>query len=176
MTRRQKFKTLVHYVCSQRADSPATLGAVKLNKILWLSDLKAFYKLGQSITGARYIKRQFGPVPAAILPVLAELENEGVLTIRNVEHFGKQKKEYIVHQYASDDFLLPEELKIVKKTINIVCDEHTATSISYASHDHIWKAAEDGEEIPHFTVFAQPGSITAADREWARMQLESVTA
>jgi hypothetical protein len=171
---REKFKSLVHYVCSRRCDAPETLGAVKLNKILWLAELSSFYDLGHPITNVRYIKRKFGPVPAPIVPVVRELEAEGVLTVSDSTHFGKQKKEYIVHVPATGDFLSAEELKIVNETIDHVCDEHTARSVSDASHDHIWMAAEDGEEIPHFTVFAKPGKITDAEREWARLQLESV--
>jgi len=171
MFNREKFKALVHYVCWRSSDDPSKLGAVKLNKTLWLSDLTAYYHLGKPITGARYIKRQFGPVPAAILPVLTELEDEGVLTIRDAKLYGKRKKEYIVHRDASADFMLPEECKLVESAISVVCEMHTATSISEASHDHIWKAAIDGETIPHFTVFAIPGEITEEEREWAQKQL-----
>lgn len=32
---RPKFKSLVHYVIARRCDLPETLGAVKLNKVLW---------------------------------------------------------------------------------------------------------------------------------------------
>jgi hypothetical protein len=170
-----KFKSLVHYVCASRCSAPDTLGAVKLNKILWLSDLSAFYETGRPITNSRYIKQKFGPVPARILPVLRELENEGKMTVIDAPHYGKQKKEYKVHAQASGAFLSADELKIVNDVIDHVCDEHTAKSVSEASHDHIWMAAEEGEEIPLFTVFAKPGKITDSERMWAQLQLESAT-
>lgn len=167
-----RFKKLVHYVCSECASDPAKLGAVKLNKALWLSDLRAFYMLGSPITSARYVKREFGPVPSQILPVLRELQREGVLTVQDADHFGNRKKEFIVHQSATDDFLAPEEKEIVNRTIEFVTEQHTAASISEWSHDHIWKAAKDGEEIPHYTVFANPGEITDEEREWGNMVLD----
>ena len=173
---RPKFKSLVHYVIAIRCDSPETLGAVKLNKVLWLSDLLAFHDRGKSITNVRYIKRQFGPVPAPILPVLRELEEEGIVTIRDASLFGKRKKEYISNTPANSDFLTEQERLDVHWAIDLVCDNHTATSISDASHDRVWKIAEDGEEIPLFTVFAKPGKITEADRVWAQQQLDSVAA
>lgn len=171
---RQKFKQLVHYICYRRSADLSSLGAVKLNKILWRADLVAYYQLGEPITGARYVKRELGPVPHQIPPVIRELENEGVLKVRDSAYHGFTKKEYKVYQPASDDFMTPEEKRIVDRAIEFVCDEHTATSISEASHDHIWKAAEDGEEIPYFTVFAKPGRVTDEEREWAQMQLESL--
>ena len=63
---REKFRSLVHYVCWRCADDPAKLGRVKLNKILWLTDFTSYYETGKPMTGARYVKRQFGPVPSAI--------------------------------------------------------------------------------------------------------------
>ncbi len=169
-----KFKSLVHYICARRSGDPSSLGAVKLNKILWQSDFRAYYELGDSITGARYVKRQFGPVPHQIMPVLNELQSEGAIEIRDVPHFGKSKKEYIVHRDISIDYFGQRQKEIVEETIKLICEDYTATSISEASHDHIWKAAEDGEEIPYFTVFSDPGKLTSDELEWARMQLEAV--
>jgi hypothetical protein len=170
-TNRDKFKALVHYVCSLRSARPDTLGAVKLNKILWLAEISAFYRLGNPITQARYIKRKFGPVPAPIMRTLRELDQDGVLSVRDASHYGLQKKEYIVYIPATEDFLSLEEAAIVKEMVDYVCDEHTAASVSEATHDHVWKAAEDGEEIPHYTVFANAGKITDEDRGWAKDQL-----
>lgn len=168
-----KFKNLVHYICAQRSSDPSSLGATKLNKILWLSDFRAYYRLGDSITGARYVKRQFGPVPHQIIPVLKELENEGAIAVKEVNHFGKPKKEYEVRHGISIDHFSEEQKEIIEWSIKLVCDRHTAASISAASHDQVWKAAEDGEELPYFTVFAEPGRITPDELEWARMQLEN---
>jgi hypothetical protein len=168
-----KFKTLVHYICAQRSGDPSSLGAVKLNKILWLSDFRAYYRLGEPITGARYVKRQFGPVPHQIMTVLRELQNEGAIEMMDVAHFGKRKKEYIVKSIPSVAVFSEQEKEIIDKTIKFICDDHTAASISEASHDHVWKAAEDGEEMPYYTVFSVPGKITEDEIEWATRQLEN---
>lgn len=167
----EKFKMLVHYICWKCADDPSMLGAVKLNKILWISEGASYYSTGNSITGARYVKRQYGPVPSAILPILRDLEQEGVLTIRDADFHGFVKKEFIVNRPASPDFLSDQERGLVEDAIVFVCKMHSAKSISSATHDHIWKAAADGEEIPLFTVLAQPGKLTDDDRTWARQQL-----
>ena len=171
--RPDRFKKLVHYVCWRCADDPSKLGAVQLNKALWIADQEAFYKLGEPISKARYVKRRFGPVPSQILPVLESLQQDGILTIREAPHFGRMKREFIVNESASSDFLSPEEVSVVDEARPFVTEEHTASSISLESHDHIWHAAEDGEEIPHYTVFAKPAAITETDREWAKFVLDS---
>jgi hypothetical protein len=135
----------------------------------------AYLQLQEPITGARYVRRRFGPVPHQILPVLKDLETEGALTVGETYYHGKTKTSYSVHKPASYEMFTPKERAIVDKMIDFVCDEHTATSISEFSHDHVWKAATEGEEIPYMTVFAQPGTITQEDRNWARFQLETVS-
>lgn len=168
-----KFKSLVHYVVSRRRDAPDTLGAVKLNKIMWLSDLTSYYERGKPITTSRYIKQEFGPVPASIMPVLRELQMEGAITVSEAPLHNRRKTEYKVHRpMTNTDFMDREELDIVNGVIDHICDEHTAKSISDASHNHIWMAAADGEEIPLFTVFSRPGRVTETDKVWAQMKLE----
>jgi hypothetical protein len=101
------------------------------------------------------------------------MQQDGILTIREQPHFGRAKKEYVLHSISRGEFLQPNEREIVDRQIDHVCDQHTAKSVSEATHNHIWQAAEDGEELPLFTVFSIPGKITDAERNWAKMVLEA---
>ncbi len=169
----QKFKDLIHYVCWRCGDDPSKLGSVKLNKILWLADFSSFYRYGEPITGSRYIKRQYGPVPSQVKPAIRELEMAGILEVSSAPFFKYSKNNFICRREPANALLTSEELEIIDKAITYVTQEHTAKSISDLSHDHIWQAAQDGEEIPYFTIFAQPAAITADELEWANHQLES---
>lgn len=172
---REKFKTLAHYICWRFKNDPSRLGAVKLNKSLWVADFTAYYTSGVPITGARYVKRKYGPVPSAIVPVMAELQSEGAVHIkRDTFYHGFFKTEYEVLAEPDMSVFGETELAIANDAIEFVCEQHTATSISKASHDHIWKMAEIGEELPYYTVFATPGEITEDEREWARTELEAM--
>jgi hypothetical protein len=132
----------------------------------------AYRKLGEPITGARYVKRKFGPVPAQIVSVLNQLTAEGTIKPKTSLYHGYEKMSYTVLKPTYPDFLSPKEKAIVDDAINFVCDQHTAASISEFSHDDVWKLAQDGEDLPYFTAFVKPGKITAEDLEWAQMQLE----
>ena len=57
---REKLKELILHV-SKKARL-RDLGSIKLNKVLWFSDITAYLHLGEPITGETYLKRQFGPV------------------------------------------------------------------------------------------------------------------
>jgi hypothetical protein len=170
----EKFRTLVHYICWQCKEDPATLGSTKLNKVLWLSDFLWYRETGEPITGATYVKREFGPVPRAILPALRKLEEEGSIAIEETEYHGYAKRQFHVHTAPSTDCFTSDQLDLVNKVITYVCEGHTAKSISDQSHDHIWEAAKDGEEIPYATVFVTRGRLDDKDRAWALQEPDAL--
>lgn len=160
------FKELVHYICF-RVDDARKLGATKLNKILWYSDVFAYRLTGRSISGAEYEKRQFGPVPRMINAILDELEREGKVVRREVPYFNRVKRDFLALAPANSEFLSEIERTIVDTVIVQVCDGHTATSISTLTHDGVWEAAEIGEVIPLYAVLgATAGEITVDDQAW----------
>src|ERR1019366_1923011 len=132
----EKFKNLVHYICAKCSD-PRQLGATKLNKIIWYSEREAFAKLGTPITGVRFVKREFGPVPPAVLPTLAELQSENTLLVRDTEYFGKPKREYISLREPDIADFTAEEISIIDRVSEIICERHTAASISDLTHGDI---------------------------------------
>lgn len=159
-------KELTHYICWKVEDP--TLGATKLNKALWFSDTIAYRVSGRSITSTEYVKRQFGPAPRRILPVLKDLESERKIAIRQRQRFSYMQKEFVALQPASGTAFSEEERDIIDQVVAWICNEHTASSISELSHDGIWEAAEEGEEIPMLAVLgASEGEITDADKAWA---------
>jgi hypothetical protein len=166
----EKFKSLVHYICWKCAD-PTKLGAVKLNKVLWRTDFKAYLELGEPVTGATYVKRQFGPVPVSILSALRELQTEGNISIREVEYYDNPKKEFFALTRPDLSSFTADEVSLVDEAIEYVTEKHTARSISKESHDRIWELARIGEEIPYYTVFSRASEITEDDIEWAKTKI-----
>jgi hypothetical protein len=167
-------KELTHYVCWKVQDDPSRLGATKLNKALWFADTIAYRANGRSITNATYVKRQFGPVPKRILPILQQLSDEHKIVIREIPYLNQVKRDFIAIAPPTEALFSEEERLIIDAVVSWVCDRHTAASISDLSHDCIWAAAEEGEEIPLYAVLgASPGEITDADKEWASRIISS---
>lgn len=164
---REKFKALIHYVC-WKCEDPTKLGAVKLNKVLWFSELLTYLHFNSPIAGARYVKLQFGPAPVAILPLLEELKNEGALAIRDVEYFGRAKREFFALTEPNISLFLAQEISVVDSVAQKICGEHTAASISDLTHNEIWEMAQIGEDLPFYTVFsARRGEVGEDDLAWA---------
>jgi len=163
---KEKFKNLVLYICSKC--EPKEFGSTKLNKVLWYSDMFSYLYLQKPITGEIYVKRQFGPVPKHIIPIITEMEYENQIVTRNAELFGYDKKEYIALKKADLSSFTADEISMVDDLIEFICKEHTAKTISEASHDRIWELAEIGEEIPYHAFLASKiGEIDKEDVEWA---------
>jgi hypothetical protein len=167
---REKLKTLVHYVVA-RCDDPSLLGSIKLNKVLWVSDLWAYVGTGAPITGERYIKQQFGPVPASMVGILDELQSEKKLVVRRTAAHGNPKTDYIALTRPDNisQTFSADEISLVDEAIEFVCEQHTAMQISDRSHDVIWELAEIGEEIPYHAMLASRlDGVTKEDVAWAR--------
>ena len=107
-----KLKALVHYVIS-RCEDPNILGSIKLNKVSWVSDLWAYVKWGQPITGEHYVKQQFGPV-ASTVGIMQELESEKKSSCVSETRLGYTKMDYIA-------LISPEHLHSVQRRRNLSC-------------------------------------------------------
>ena len=171
---RERFKTLVHYICYHVKD-PTRLGKTKLHKILYYVDNWAYLKLGRPVTGETYVKRQYGPVAAHLDEVLRELEQEGKVIVYEAEipYGGQpyQQFQFIAKNQPDISGFKPEEIDLVRDFIDLVCYEHTARSISELSHNLVWKSAKMGEELPYYTAYGMlVGEITPEDIAWAKAQ------
>ena len=170
-----KLDSLVHYVCA-RCENPSKLGATKLNKVLWYSDVFAFAQEGQSITGATYIKRQFGPVPKDILGARRRLEQSGATVERKALHHGYQQVQIIAVKPVDMSEFSASQISLVDTVIEAICSSHTASSISSLSHDIVWESAEIGEEIPMAAAAfgGNRGEIDEDDVVWARNEIDRI--
>lgn len=170
----KKLKTLVHYVCSKCPDT-TLLGATKLNKILWYADAISLETRGVSLTRETYVKRQFGPVPKHVLQVIEMLRKEGAIAVKSTPFHNYEKREFVSLTQPNISMFTPEEISLIDDVIREICFNHTARSISLASHDRIWELAEIGDELPLETVFASElDEVTETDVNWARHALSQI--
>lgn len=171
----EKFDNLVHYVIATCPD-PAKLGSTKLQKILWKSDTRLYATQQQSITGATYQKREFGPATNELWLSQDRLQNQGRIRHWRDKGFsgGYQKQVYQNLVPADPSFLSHEERQAVDYWIKEICLNHTAESISEETHGYAWEIAEMGEEMPLASVFVDdlPEEMSEEARAWSREEVE----
>ncbi|KQU87539.1 hypothetical protein ASD12_08485 [Mesorhizobium sp. Root102] len=170
-----KFKALVHFIVHECREHPGRLGAIRLNKALWYTDVMSYKMNGVSVTGESYVKRKKGPVPAQILATLRELKNEGKILIQEPEFLYDARK-FISLANPSVETLSEDDRILAKSILDSVCGV-TANAISEMTHDVIWDAAAEGEEIPLYaTLASELGEVTEDVKSWAASMTAEVEA
>jgi hypothetical protein len=171
----ERLADLMHYVI-WRSD-PSELGATKLYKICWYSDLESCRTLGGAISGATHYRRlQHGPAPKNANRVIEYLWDSGKIAVAKENYFDRPKTMYMALTHPPIDAFTSDEIAIIDHTAEIICSKHTAASISRLSHDGLWEEIEMGADIPVAAAAVIPGEITAEDLDWATNAVSSLNA
>jgi hypothetical protein len=167
---RDRFRALVHYVV-WICEDPRSLGPHRLNRVLWYSDRNVYLESGRPITGATYIRQQGGPQARPLQPMLVELEKDGVIARRLADRSGEFDLLFAIRRPDLSHFKA-DEISVVEAVTRVVCLDSRGSIAHQAAHDRVWQAAQIGEVLPYFTVFAgRPGDILASDIDWGMRML-----
>jgi hypothetical protein len=148
----EKLGEAVHYVCSNCKEEDR-LGAVKLNKILYYSDMLHYAKTGRSITGASYAKRKRGPVAKQIVPAMENLRRWDRLDWTHVPVFEGARREFDARGKTNLSLFSADETEQIDEMIRFVCSQTAmeVSEFSEFSHTIVWEAADMGEDLPYDT-------------------------
>jgi Protein of unknown function (DUF4065) len=158
---RQKLKAVILYICSKC--SPEQLGAVKLHKVLYFSDMLRYLQTRHALIGAEYRKRPFGPTCVQLLPTLTEMVSAGEIVVRESNYFGYRKTEYEARKNVPHGTIAADEIELLDEVIEFVCARNSARSISDYSHQAPWERADYGGLIPYSTAYMLLPSIVSEE-------------
>jgi Protein of unknown function (DUF4065) len=162
-----KFKAMVHLIIAS-CDDPHQLGAIRLNKICWYSDTAAYRASGVPISPEKYVKRAKGPVPKTVLAAIRDLQDSGKILVKVKDHPVYQTRLFYSLEQPDTSMFSDDEVEIIQSTLKVICENFTANSISELTHNEIWAAAVEGEEIPlNATLVSQRGEVTGEITAWA---------
>jgi Protein of unknown function (DUF4065) len=156
-----RLKELIVYISAKCQDDPA-FGAVKLNKILFQADFRAYRLRGKPITGASYFRLKHGPAPKALMPIMSELhQDDAVRTQRRIVG-GQEQKRPIALRPPDLRYFSGEEIAIVDDIINELWGK-SATAVSEESHGIQWKTRADRDPIPYESAYLSDDPVTLDD-------------
>jgi len=125
------------------------LGSVQLRKALIIADALHNTLFGKSITGTRYIKFKYGPIPdrdaSGILDSMYYDEN--LIDINEEVEGSTTKNSYYALQEPNDKIFTEEEYKIIKFAAGVT-EKYSATKLSDMTHDEVYNNTPLREEIP----------------------------
>jgi uncharacterized phage-associated protein len=114
-----------------------------LNKLLFYSDLTAFYLSGQGISGAMYRNRPYGPVPDASESMLDELIRDGVVAV-------DPHTKTLQPATSTGAAVLSDEEKKVLDWVTASYGDLSASEISDASHQEMaYRYTQPNEPIAY---------------------------
>jgi hypothetical protein len=163
-----RFKEAVLYFAERSSEEvDPQMSRVKLNKLLFRADFEAFRLLGQSITGATYLRGEHGPM-AAQLPISEEeLGRAGYLHYRIDESGPFERKIPIADESADAEQFSAAERGIMDRALQELAP-YGGKGASVWSHEESagWRLTPEEEVIPYETaiIASEPGPDDAVER------------
>lgn len=147
-----KFKNVLLYILERCAGKP-NVGETVLYKLLYFSDFNYYELYEEHLTGAKYRKLPYGPVPQKLDTIIGQMIEKGQLQRVKTEYHGYPQIRYLPLEKADLTELRASEKEIIDRVIEQMSDWSAAMLSNYSHGDKPWKASKDGEEINYELAF-----------------------
>ena len=147
-----KFKNVLLYILERCAGKP-NVGETVLYKLLYFSDFNYYELYEEHLTGAKYRKLPYGPVPQKLDTIIGQMIEKGQLQRVKTEYHGFPQTRYLPLVKADLTELRASEKEIIDRVIEQMSDWSAAMLSNYSHGDKPWKASKDGEEINYELAF-----------------------
>jgi len=147
-----KFKNILLYILERCAGKP-NIGETVLYKLLYFCDFNYYELYEAHLTGARYRKLPYGPVPQQLDVVINQMIDNGQLQRIKTEYHGYPQTRYLPLEKADLTQLKASEKEVMDSVIAQMGDWSAATISSYSHNDMPWLASKEGEEIHYELAF-----------------------
>ena len=163
----KKFDDLVLFLANQ-SRSDQDFGAVKLNKLLYYSDIWAYQRLGESITGATYTHQEEGPVPKEFLAARARLTRSFKARLDKRSHHGYTQDSLVaLGRWGMGKLLSDQERGIATEVVREF-SSYSGSRISEYSHRELpWRVTKKDEVIPYGLTMLSDDPLTLEEEAFA---------
>jgi len=159
----EKLAELILYI-SQKCATDPKFGAVKLNKILYLSDFLSFGNWGEPITGVEYQHLRNGPAPRRLIPVRETLQHSGKLVLQKLPlKTGRQQVRTVNLVDPDLRVFSGREIALVDSIIEEMWDLDAEESSEFSHRFVGWKMTKEGDPIPYGSIFLSDEPLTQAE-------------
>ncbi len=147
-----KFKNVLLYILEKCAGKP-NVGETVLYKLLYFSDFNYYELYEEHLTGAKYRKLPFGPVPQKLNTIINQMIEGGELKRVKTEYHGYPQTRYLPLEKSDLTQLQASETEILDRVIEQMSDWSAAAISNYSHKDLPWLASKEGEEINYELAF-----------------------
>lgn len=159
-----KFKNVLLYILERCAGKP-NVGETVLYKLLYFSDFNYYELYEEHLTGAKYRKLPFGPVPQKLDIIIHQMIDNGQLQRVKSEYHGYPQTRYLPLEKADLTELKASEKEVIDKVIEQMSDWSAAAISNYSHKDLPWEVTEEGKDISYELAFYRelPYSVRVYD-------------
>ncbi len=148
----KKFKNVLLYILERCAGKP-NVGEMVLYKLLYFSDFNYYELYEEHLTGAKYRKLPYGPVPQKLDIIINQMMEKGIIQRIKTEYYDKMQTRYIPLAKADLTELKASEKEVIDRVIEQMSDWSAAMISNYSHGDKPWKATDSNEEINYELAF-----------------------
>ncbi|MDZ7740961.1 MAG: DUF4065 domain-containing protein [Bacteroidota bacterium] len=147
-----KFKNILLYILERSAGKP-NVGETVLYKLLYFSDFNYYEIYEEHLSGARYKKLPYGPVPQRLDSILRQMTEKGQVQRIKTEYHGFPQTRYIPLRKADLRKMSAAEKDVIDKVLERFSDWSAKKISEYSHNDKPWRASRDNEYIDYELVF-----------------------
>ena len=147
-----KFKNVLLYMLERCVGKP-NVGETVLYKLLYFSDFNYYELYEEHLTGAKYRKLPFGPVPQKLHTILNQMIKKGQLQRVKTEYHGYPQIRYLPLEKSDLTELKASEKEVIDRVLDQMSDWSAAAISNYSHKDMPWLASKEGEEINYELAF-----------------------
>jgi transcriptional regulator with XRE-family HTH domain len=147
-----KFRNVLLYILENCAGKP-NVGETVLNKLLYFCDFNYYELYEEHLTGIRYKKLPYGPVPQQLDDMINQMIAQGQLKRIKTDYHGFPQTRYLPLEKADLTQLSAAEKTVIDDVIRQMSDWNANKISDYSHRDKPWKATTEGDYISYNLVF-----------------------
>lgn len=155
-----KFKNVLLYILERCAGKP-NVGETVLYKLLYFSDFNYYELYEEHLTGAKYRKLPYGPVPQKLDTIINQMIVKGQLQRVKTEYHNFPQTRYLPLVKADLTELKASEKEVLDRVIEQLSDWSAAAISNYSHKDMPWLASREGEDINYELAFYRDAPFSA---------------
>lgn len=151
----EKYKEMIQYIIRQ---FPKGVPKTKLAKLLYLVDFAWFYNHYESMSGMKYRKIKFGPVPDSYFRAVEEMEEDGLLRVEELPYLDRVAYSIKPTKALDNKSIVKidsEALSLIDKIIDKWRSARTNEIVAFTHNQLPYSLCSDGEFIPYELILQE---------------------
>ena len=158
----EKYKHMILAYLRAKVSDDGKVTKTKLAKLLYLADFAWYYDHMKSMSGMRYRRLQYGPVPDMFFRALAELEDSGKIVVERKDM--EEREMFLISESESNkndplEKVSTDEASLIKRIAEKWKDKKTQDIVNFTHNQLPYRICRDNEIIPYELITQEDSDL-----------------